>query len=64
MLSLSRMRAEARSLMMYCRRTCLKTGTKRDPSSVFKKGSSSASSAQNETSGQTGQSVVNFVNRK
>lgn len=39
MLSLSRMRADARSLMMYCRRTYLNTERKGSPSSVFKKGS-------------------------
>lgn len=44
MLSRSSMRAEARSLMMYCRRMCLKTGTKGIPSSVFRYGSSSPAS--------------------
>lgn len=39
MLSLSRMRADARSLMMYWRRTYLNTERKGAPSSVFKKGS-------------------------
>lgn len=39
MLSLSRMRADAKSLMMYWRRTCLNTERKGKPSSVSKKGS-------------------------
>lgn len=38
-LSLSRMRADARSLIMYWRRTYLNTEQKDAPSSVFKKGS-------------------------
>lgn len=45
MLSLSRMRADARSLMMYWRRTCLNTGRNCAPSSVSKKGSFSHRSA-------------------
>lgn len=39
MLSLSRMRADAKSLMIYWRRTCLNTERKGKPSSVSKKGS-------------------------
>lgn len=46
MLSLSRMRAEAKSLMMYCRRTYLNTERNPAPSSVFKKGSLSHRSAE------------------
>lgn len=44
-LSRSRMRADARSLMMYWRRTCLNTERKGAPSSVFRKGSFSHRSA-------------------
>lgn len=50
MLSRSSMRAEARSLMMYCRRMCLNTGTKGMPSSVFRNGSTSPASANESDS--------------
>lgn len=49
-LSLSRMRADARSLMIYWRRTYLNTERKGAPSSVFKKGSfSHRSKYRNQT---------------
>lgn len=48
-LSRSRFRADARSLMMYWRRTCLKTELKDAPSSVFRNGSFSHRSVGSTT---------------
>lgn len=48
-LSLSRMRADARSLMIYWRRTYLNTERKGTPSSVLKKGSFSHRSGKQKT---------------
>lgn len=53
MLSLSRMRADAKSLMMYCRRTCLNTERKGKPSSVSRKGSFSHRSVGQSTFSRT-----------
>lgn len=56
-LSLSRMRAEARSLMIYWRRMCLNTEQKDEPSSVFKKGFFSHKSVEQSQCKQTNKRI-------